>query len=93
MLQKGFANKLSYESAGVTMRGEISPGAPDLAWRKSSYCAQGECVEVGALNGRILMRDSKNPGPVLSFSADEFRAFALGLRAGEYDDLTGAAGS
>lgn len=38
-------------------------------WRKSSHSngTGGECVEVAAVPGRLLVRDSKNPdGPVLS---------------------------
>ncbi len=69
------------------------PEAHSVAWRTSSFCQTGECVEVGTLDGMILVRDSKDPGPVLSYSAAEFRAFALGIRAGEYDDLIATAGS
>jgi hypothetical protein len=36
----------------------------------------------------IAVRDSKDPsGPVLGFAPDEWRAFAAGIRAGEYDRL------
>ncbi|GAA1643973.1 hypothetical protein GCM10009733_046350 [Nonomuraea maheshkhaliensis] len=31
-------------------------------WHMSSYCGtNGECVEVAATNGRVAIRDSKNP--------------------------------
>lgn len=66
------------------------------AWRKSSYSANGgNCVEVAAgvvrKSGRkpgsvVMVRDSKDPqGPVLVFSLDEWRAFAAGVKAGEFD--------
>ncbi|PTA44603.1 DUF397 domain-containing protein [Micromonospora sp. RP3T] len=46
-------------------------------WRKSSRSGQSECVEVaGNLAGVVGVRDSKDPtGPVLTFTADAWRAF------------------
>lgn len=44
-------------------------------WRKSSYSAaqtDAECVEV-SLAHDALVRDSKNPGEVLAFSAPAWR--------------------
>lgn len=38
------------------------------------------------LPGAVALRDSKDPeGPVLVFTLDEWRAFAAGVRAGEFD--------
>jgi Domain of unknown function (DUF397) len=60
----------------------------DLCWRKSSYSGNGggNCVEVASLaDGMIGVRDSKDPeGPVLAFTAAEWRAFVAGVRAGEF---------
>ena len=56
-------------------------------WRKSSYSTNnGNCVEVAQnLPGIVAVRDSKDPdGPVLVFTADEWRAFVSGARAGEF---------
>ncbi|OHV63468.1 DUF397 domain-containing protein [Pseudofrankia sp. BMG5.36] len=65
-----------------------TPTSP-LAWRKSSHSAGngGECVEVAALpDGGRAVRDSKDPeGPVLRFTAAEWRAFLAGARDGEFD--------
>jgi hypothetical protein len=37
---------------------------------------------------KILMRDSKTPdGPVLGYTEEEFWAFILGVKAGEFDDM------
>ncbi len=46
-------------------------------WRKSKYSTgNGECVEVTATQGRVSVRDSKDPeGPVLSYSVTAFRSF------------------
>jgi hypothetical protein len=58
-------------------------------WRKSSYSGGngGGCVEVaGNLPGIVAVRDSKDPdGPALIFSPGEWRAFAAGIRGGEFD--------
>ena len=63
--------------------------ADNLTWRKSSYSGSngGDCVEIAVLsdNGRAV-RDSKDPGgPVLAFGPDEWRAFTVAIKAGEYD--------
>lgn len=58
-----------------------------LKWRKSSYSGTGNCVEVAYDGDRVLVRNSAVPdGPVLQFTADEWRAFARGMKAGEFDD-------
>lgn len=51
-----------------------------VAWRKSSRCQNGECVEMAA-PGPVLVRDSKNPdGPRLAFTPAAWRAFLESLR-------------
>jgi len=65
------------------------------AWRKSSFSGGngGTCVEVAVIAGAtdggghaVALRDSKNPsGPALVFTPDEWRAFTLGVRDGEFD--------
>jgi hypothetical protein len=56
-----------------------------LTWIKSSYSGGSgdNCVEVAELpGGGIAVRDSKNAnGPVLDFSADEWRAFVRTMKA------------
>jgi hypothetical protein len=58
-------------------------------WRKSSHSSGngGQCVEVAQnLPGAVAVRDSKAPeGPVLAFSFAEWRAFAAGVKASEFD--------
>jgi hypothetical protein len=61
-----------------------------LAWRKSSYSngGGGECVEVADLpNGGRAVRDTKDHGngPILRYTAAEWRAFVLGVKDGEFD--------
>jgi Domain of unknown function (DUF397) len=61
----------------------------DARWRKSSRSSNngGNCVEVARnLPGAVALRDSKDPeGPVLTFTPDEWRVFAAGVRGGEFD--------
>lgn len=55
----------------------------NLIWIKSSYSgSQGsECVEVAALPDGVAVRDSKDPdGPVLRFTAVEWRAFVARVK-------------
>lgn len=61
-----------------------------LAWRKSRRSnPNGACVEFApAGDGRIAMRDSKNPtGAVLFYPADEIADLVAGIKAGDFDDL------
>ena len=45
-------------------------------------------MEVAAQDGMILLRDSQEPhGSVHRYSAEEWRAFVRGIRAGEFEDL------
>lgn len=57
-----------------------------LGFRRSSYCNVGACVEVAIADGSVSVRDAKNDeGPVLNFTPEEWEAFVLGVRAGEFD--------
>lgn len=56
-------------------------------WRRSSYSngSGGDCVEVADLDGRYLVRDSKNPaGPALAVTPAGWSAFTSGVRSGDY---------
>jgi len=67
----------------------LMPGAPaSTPWRKSSFSASGDCVEVSfsLADGGARVRDSKNTaGPTLAFTRREWQAFLSGVRAGEFD--------
>jgi hypothetical protein len=55
------------------------------AWRKSTYSggASGNCTEVAAVTGAVLIRDSKNPdGPRLAFAPRAWEAFAAKVKQG-----------
>jgi hypothetical protein len=50
----------------------------NLNFRTSSYSGgEGNCIAVADDAGRVFVRDTKNSqGPILRFSADEWRRFA-----------------
>jgi predicted secreted Zn-dependent protease len=55
------------------------------AWRRSSHCTNGTCVEVARVGDRYLIRDSKQPQmTALSFAEDQWAAFVDGVNAGEF---------
>lgn len=58
-------------------------------WRKSSFCNLSNCVEVASgADGSVLIRGGASGGDggaVLRFTEEEWRAFAAGVRAGEFD--------
>lgn len=64
-------------------------GQPALAtWRKASFCASGECVEVAQRDGVIILRDSVQPaGHMLHYAVREWRSFVSNIKAGELDGL------
>jgi hypothetical protein len=54
----------------------------ESSWRKSSHSGSngGECVEVAA-TGAVLVRDTADrTGPVLTFTADAWRAFTATMK-------------
>jgi len=59
----------------------------DSDFKRSGWCGnRPRCVEVASKPEGIAVRDSKDPnGPVLFFTHEEFRAFANGVKDGEFD--------
>ncbi|XNL82943.1 DUF397 domain-containing protein [Actinomadura madurae] len=54
-----------------------------LCWRKSSYSdgTGGECVELAAVPGHVLFRDSKDPdGPVICLDLAAARGLVRRVR-------------
>lgn len=57
------------------------------AWRKASFCASGECVEIATQSNMIILRNSSQPRRVVRYTPAEWQSFAQGIRAGEFSDL------
>ena len=61
------------------------PIAP-TAWRRSSRCEGGNCLEVAETEAGIAVRDSKRPdGPLLRFSRLEWAQFLDGVKDGDFE--------
>ena len=60
---------------------------PVPGWRKSSYCASGECLEATRQDDNILLRNTSKPRIITQCTVDEWRAFAAGVRSGEFAHL------
>jgi len=73
---------------GTTLENDKDPSAMRAPqFRVSSYCHVGGCVAVALLDdGSIAVRDEKvDGGPVLTFTAEEWRAFVAGVKNSEFD--------
>lgn len=55
-------------------------------WRKSSFSEQpdGACIEIAAVDGEVLVRESDEPGEVLRTSATVLRALLTHARRVEH---------
>lgn len=54
-------------------------------FKASSMCVIGACVEISTDKSEVCVRHSKHPEQVLTFSAEEWRAFIAGVKNGEFD--------
>ncbi|MER5934144.1 MULTISPECIES: DUF397 domain-containing protein [Streptomyces] len=63
--------------------------ASPIKWQKSSFSGGGgeNCVELAEHDGKIKMRESDEPGVVVTTSRDKLAAFIAGVKAGEFDHL------
>lgn len=67
---------------------EAEQGTDDLNWRKSTFTSPETCVEVAAIPGGVLIRNSNAPeAGTIEFTRAEFSAWLQGCKAGEFDDL------
>ena len=58
-----------------------------LTWRRSTFSAGTNCVEVATTKGTVYIRDSRSAGngQVLTTSLLSWQAFLNGIRTGERD--------
>ena len=66
---------------------EVGQAEPP-AFRRASFCASGECVEVAQREGVIIFRDSTQPrGTMLHYAAGDFGVFVRRVKSGRLDSL------
>ncbi len=59
---------------------------PELTWISSPRSGTEQAVEIAHLpDGGMAVRDSREPGTVLRFTAAEWDAFCQGAQLGEFD--------
>jgi hypothetical protein len=59
----------------------------EINWQKSSYSGQGdgaECIELAA-GGTIRLRESDDPGVIVTTTPAPLKALLLGIKASEFD--------
>lgn len=57
-------------------------------FRVSTFSGGGNCVAVGRrADGRVVVRQSKDPEHELGFTADEWDAFVRGVKDGQFDSM------
>jgi hypothetical protein len=59
----------------------------EVGWRKPSCCQGGECPEIATIDGMITLRSSNDPGSVIRYTTEEWRALVRAIKAGEFTDL------
>jgi hypothetical protein len=65
----------------------FGPQSQAAAWRKSSFCQNGECAEITQQGGEMMLRSTRSPGDVIRLTAAEWRALVKGIEAGEFRDV------
>ena len=71
--------------------GQMSPnevGQVMRTWRRASFCASNECVEVAQRGDEIILRDSAQPhGSMLHYTVKDWGSFMRRIKSGELDRL------
>jgi hypothetical protein len=58
----------------------------DPAYRRSSFCSDGDCVGVALEEDEVRVVDTKSADTApLRFTISEWAAFVAGVKAGEFD--------
>jgi hypothetical protein len=65
----------------------VTRARPDpTAWRRSSSCESGACVEIASLGQSIAIRNSESPeGPVLTCTSQQWEVFVAAVQDGAFN--------
>ncbi|MET7765825.1 DUF397 domain-containing protein [Streptomyces sp. NPDC005336] len=62
----------------------------EVTWQKSSYSGGGDgnsCIELASIGDAIALRESDDPGTVLTTTPAKLQALLHAIKAGEFDHL------
>ncbi|WP_373320658.1 DUF397 domain-containing protein [Rhizocola hellebori] len=77
--------RLPYPGKAIRVGGEALKNRDSVAWRKSSFCESGACLEVAAVGEDIVVRNSQDPhGTTLRFSKPVWASFLEAVSAGDF---------
>lgn len=76
------AEVLTYRRAAACANGN---SCAEVAFARPAACQQLECAEIGVAGDHVHVRNSQRPDAEVIFDADEWKAFVLGIQAGEFD--------
>jgi hypothetical protein len=66
---------------------EVGQATPP-AFRRASFCASGECIEVAQRDSMIILRDSAQPHAcTLNYSARHWESFVRSIKSGKFNIL------
>ena len=57
-------------------------------YRRSTKCEGGSCLEVGAVEQNVHIRDSTRPAVELRISREDFAGFLDAVKRGEFDSAS-----
>ncbi|MCW2871443.1 MAG: hypothetical protein JWL99_2763 [Streptomyces oryziradicis] len=77
-------------SSAPSLRASEGKAMSEVIWRKSSYSGQGDgasCIELAATPaaGTIRLRESDDPGVIVTTTPAPLKALLLGIKASEFD--------
>jgi hypothetical protein len=59
-----------------------------IDWQKSSFSSEAAaCVELATVDGRLKIRESDDPGVIVTTTPSRLRALLLGVRSDAFDCL------
>jgi len=71
------------------MSSYVADNNSQVAWRKASFCAASQCVEVAVWRGMLVVRGAeKSNGPMLSYTTRQWQAFIHEIKAGRFDSIS-----
>jgi len=66
----------------------VCGSADEPKWHRAALCEGGQCLEIGILGEFVMVRKSTDSGGTwVTLSRDEWHAFVVGVKNGEFDEI------